>query len=239
MSYFLFAGEHSETYRLRLESPPRYTTAQRRITTQSVPGRNGLVVYDEGAYDNVDGTFDVYYNAKSTNTMIAGMDLAAWLLRPTGYQRLEDSYNPDVYRLAVCTGPLDVENHLQKYGKATLTFNCMPQRFFKAGETALSISNGAVLTNPWMSAKPTVYITGSGEGVFSCNDYQVTISDIPESGITLDCETEDAYQGEDNLNSLISAVSNEGFPCLDHGKTKIAWSGGITAVKIMPRWWAL
>ena len=238
MSYFYFAGQSCLDFGLHIESYPHYTTARRRITTQEVPGRNGLLVYDSESYDNVDGYFEVYVNATASNTMAAGREISTWLQGNTGYQRLEDAYDTEVYRMATFTGPVDFSNFFQRYGKATLTFSCMPQRFFKSGESLLKLSNGVILRNYWMCAKPLIQVSGSGQGILYFNDCQVTISSIPSGGITLDCDTENAYQGTDNLNGLVT-VSNEGFPRLVHGDTQIRWSGGITSVSIYPRWWAL
>lgn len=238
MSYFYFAGQSCLDFGLHIEEHPHYTTAQRLVTTQQVPGRNGLLAFDTGAFGNVNGTYNVYVNATASNTMAAGREISTWLQGNTGYQRLEDAYDIEVYRMAIFTGPMDFSNFFQRYGKATLTFSCMPQRFFKSGESLLKLSNGITLRNYWMCAKPLIQVSGSGQGILYFNDYQVTISSIPSGGITLDCETEDAYQGVDNLNGLIS-VSNEEFLRLVHGDTQIRWSGGITAVSIYPRWWAL
>lgn len=238
MSYFYFAGRSCLDFGLHIEEHPNYTTAQRSITTQQVPGRNGLLAFDTEAFGNVDVSYNVYVNATASNTMIAGREISTWLQGNAGYQRLEDAYDTEVYRMAIFAGPIDFSNFFQRYGKATLTFNCLPQRFFKAGNSPLTIESGRVLRNRWMCARPLIQVAGSGSGILYFNDYQVTISDIPSSGITLDCDTEDAYQGTDNLNSLIE-VSNEGFPRLIHGDTEIRWSGGITGVTIYPRWWAL
>ena len=238
MSYFYFAGQSCLDFGLHIEEHPHYTTAQRSVTTQQVPGRDGLLAFDTGAFGNVDLSYNVYVNATSRNTMAAGREISTWLQGNFGYQRLEDAYDTEVYRMATFTGPVDFSNFFQKYGKATLTFNCMPQRFFKSGESLLKLSNGVTLRNYWMCAKPLIQVTGSGQGILYFNGYQVTISNIPSTGITLDCDTQDAYQGIENLNSLIS-VSNEGFPRLEHGDTQIRWSGGITGVSIYPRWWAL
>lgn len=238
MSYFYFAGQSCLDFGLHIEEYPHYNTAQRDVITQQVPGRNGLLAFDTNAFGNVDVSYNVYVNATASNTMAAGRKISTWLQGGAGYQRLEDSYDTEVYRMAIFVGPMDLSNFFQRYGKATLTFSCLPQRFFKSGEALMKLSNGVALQNNWMCAKPLIQVTGSGQGILYFNGYQVTISDIPSSGITLDCDTEDAYQGADNLNSLV-AVSNEGFPRLDHGETEIRWSGGITGVSIYPRWWAL
>ena len=237
MSYFLFAGKSCKDYGLTVEEYPSYITGQRRVETQDVPGKNGQLVFDTKSFGNGNASYPVYVNATDSNLMEAGRKIGTWMLGAFGYQRLEDDYDVDVYRMAVYSGPLDFDNFFNRYGRATITFSCMPQRWLKSGTVLQNLTNGQTLQNDWMEAKPLIIVSGNGSGILRFNDYQVSISSIPTSGITLDSDTEDAYQGADNLNSLIK-VSNEGFPRLDPGETTVEWSGGIDSVSIYTRWWA-
>lgn len=83
---------------------------------------------------------------------------------------------------------------------------------------------------------PTIIVKGSGKGVLQIGKYTVTISDI-NSLVTIDCELQDAYNGTANRNSTIT-LSN-GFPKLVSGTNSIAFSGGITSVEVIPKWWTL
>lgn len=236
-SHFLFAGRSSAELGLSITEYPSYTTAQRVVDTYDVPGRSGALVFDTGAYGNVTQTYSVYLKAKPLTTYQAARSVAAWLLGARGYQRLEDSYDPDVYRLAAFTGPLDVSSWFAKYGRATLEFNCMPQRWLKSGQLPVTPGSGDYLYNPGETALPLIQITGSGAGTLSVGAYRVTISDIPAAGLTLDAETQDAYSGTQNANSLVTLAS--GFPVLQPGQNVVAWGGGVTGVQITPRWWQL
>ena len=55
--------------------------------------------------------------------------------------------------------------------------------------------------------------------------------------ITLDCDVQNAYNGTLNLNNNITITG--GWPVLATGQTAISFSGGITAVSIVPRWCTL
>lgn len=56
----------------------------------------------------------------------------------TGYARLEDSYNLDFYRMGRLSGGISWDTYLLvKQGKASLTFDCKPQKFYKNGEFRL------------------------------------------------------------------------------------------------------
>ena len=59
--------------------------------------------------------------------------------------------------------------------------------------------------------------------------------------LTLDCELQTAYRqigdsAPENMNSCIYAPS---FPVLGKAVTKISWTGGVTKVDIIPRWWTI
>lgn len=64
----------------------------------------------------------------------------------------------------------------------------------------------------------------------------VTINSMPRGAVVLDSNTQNAYLGAVNLNSTISAPE---FPTLPAGESAVRWTGGITGVEIIPRWWAL
>ena len=76
----------------------------------------------------------------------------------------------------------------------------------------------------------------SGEGELHIGAYTVKLYDTAAGELTIDCETMDAYRGDENMNRLISC---EKFPVLEAGSNAISWTGGITAVEITPRWWVL
>lgn len=66
-----------------------------------------------------------------------GAKVANWLLNQKGYQRLEDSYEPDTFRLARYIGPMDIENLMLRAGRFGLEFDCKPQKFLKKDETGI------------------------------------------------------------------------------------------------------
>ena len=59
---------------------------------------------------------------------------------------------------------------------------------------------------------------------------------MPRGAVVLDSDTQNAYLGAVNLNSTISAPE---FPTLPAGESAVRWTGGITGVEIIPRWWTL
>lgn len=220
-----------------VEYTPPPSRPAKKYEVVSVPGRNGDLFFDQNAYDNYIQPYEVYIRGEKNGLHYSAHGVAEWLYLPKGYQRLEDDYDLSTYRLAYYVGPLNIEGVLNTYGRATLEFNCKPQRFLKSGETALpTFTSAGTLINPTgFPAKPLITITGSGSGALTIGAYSVGVSALSGS-LTLDCEMQNAYTGTLNKNSTISAPA---FPSLDAGISSVGFTGGITSVSIIPRWWRL
>ena len=238
----VWAGKSSDDMRVIVERYPAQPRPRRRQEAQNIPGRNGDLLIAENVYDNYLQPYEVYISAERIGLPNAARAVAQWICVPKGYQRLEDSYEPDVFRLAYFSGPLDISNILNRFGRAQLEFDCKPQRFLKTGEQTVTLTqSGAPLYNPGMQALPLITVYGSGAGTLTAGGRTVTIKSIDE-WLTLDCDLQDAYKisapglPAQNKNSTISAPE---FPVLPPGESAVAWTGGIQSVEIVPRWWVL
>ena len=231
-----WAGKSSDDVNVFVEHYPKPARPAKKYSTVSVPGRNGDLLYEEGAYENYMQPYDIYISAEKTKLPAAAKAVAEWLYAPSGYQKLTDGYEPDVFRLAFFTGPADIENILNMFGRATIEFNCKPQRFLISGEEETRYFSSTTIKNPTaFAALPLITVYGSGEGALNVAGTVVNFNSIDES-IVLDCETENAFKGVTNLNNTISAPE---FPKLYAGENAISWSGGIESIRITPRWWTL
>lgn len=234
-SYLVFGGKSSLEFGIRVEKCPAFVTGQRAVTKQSVPGRSGDLIIDTGVYGNYIQPYEIWFRGDKPTTQ-AAKAIAMWLQAGTGYIRLEDSYDPDVYRMALFAGPMNVENWMLTHGRTTLEFDCKPQRFLKQGEFPLKVQSGQTISNQWMPALPLIQISGTGDGQLMVGNSQIDITDMTGS-IALDCDVQNAYSGTLNLNNNITVTG--GWPVLATGQTAISFSGGIAAVEITPRWWSL
>lgn len=231
-----FAGQSSDQFNLKVESYPVRVLPERSYTETEIAGRNGALVQFDGNWQNYEQEYEVYISAERAGLVRVARAVAEWLESPVGYQRLEDSYEPDVFRLAFYAGGQDIESILNRFGRATITFNCKPQRFLRSGEATKTFNAAGTLTNiTKFDALPLITVYGTGSGTVTVNDTTVTISDI--NGYTvLDCELMDAYKGTVNRNPYISAVD---FPVLTAGVNSISFTGGVTSLEIVPRWWTI
>ena len=232
-----WAGRSSDDVHVVVERYPSVELAGRKLDTQSVPGRNGDLLFPQNAYQNYVQAYEIYVSAERIRLPRAMREVANWLCGPAGYQKLEDSYDVETYRRAYFAGPLDVESILHRFGRATIEFNCQPQRFLRAGDVSVQAAQGQALLNPTaFAALPLITVTGTGAGTLTVGDVTVTINSMPRGVIVLDSDTQNAYYGAFNLNSTISAPE---FPTLLAGESAVRWTGGITSVEIIPRWWTL
>lgn len=232
--YFIFGGVNSRDFGVILQEAPVESLPEPEIEYVSVPGRNGDLLRPGGRWKNS----QVSYSGAIVKNFAENFGaLRQRMLSQTGYQRLEDTLHPEWYRMAALAG--SVEPKLTPYNRAgtfTLTFSAKPQRYFKVGETPIQVEAGQVLHNPWMPAMPLIRAMGSGSGQLVVGGSTITITGLT-GGITIDSDTQNAYDGTRNLNNNISVVG--GFPVLGTGETAVSFSGGITAVQITPRWWTI
>ena len=193
MGIITFNGASSDAYGIRVEKCPDYNSAERKVEFISVEGRNGDLVRDTGAYNNVTQTYEVYFGDDSATFQELSSAVSRWLLGSNGYCRLEDDYYPDVYRLAVYNGMIQNRNFMNMKGRSVLQFNCKPQRFLKSGEQWQSISSGSSFTNDFMPCYPVLEIRGNG--TVSYGSTTITVSNNANKTLLIDTELQDAFTG--------------------------------------------
>ena len=233
----IWAGTSNKDVGMIIEHYPGIIFPERDQEIQHVPGRNGDVVLSSGSFNNYEQQYSAFLDAKKIGGLEQVMPkVADWLLGHEGYQRLEDSYFPDVYRMAYYSGGSTFINMFNQYGEGTLTFNCAPEKYLKSGERTIVLSKNQVLLNPSsFAAYPLIMITGSNSGTLTFNNNSITIASVGTS-VTIDVKLHKAYNGSSNRNNTITGE----FENLKLGKsTQITWSGGITGVSIIPRWWTI
>ena len=237
----IWAGISNKDVGMVIEHYPHIILPKRKLEVQKVPGRNGDIVLDQGAFENYEQKYNVFLDSKYLGGLEQAMPkVVDWLLGHPGYQRLEDSYFPDVYRMAYFSGGTDFVSVFNEYGEGELTFTCAPEKYLKSGDITLNLENGQTVLNPTnFPAKPLLTITGSGVGsIFFASDsgnHAMSIANIGGS-IVLDIREHSAFSGITNKNGLIEGRYED----MELGnKTTISWTGGISKVEMNPRWWTI
>ena len=232
-----FNGRNAQDLGIIVEELPSYYYAERAFNHKQVNGKNGDVILDTGRYENVKKVYKVACYDPSRNFYESAVALSTFLHSAgSDYIRLEDSYEPSSYRMAIYEETNEIENLLGKAGKCEITFNCMPQRFLLSGDEEITIpSSGYSIYNPTaFDAKPMIRIQGTGTVTINGRSVQVTEND---NDMLVDCENQNAkdLSGAD-MNYFIYC---DEFPILKPGFNTISYTETIDAVKITPRWWIL
>lgn len=241
MGVIIFNGIPSTNYGIHVETPPVYATPERDYGVVHIPGRNGDLVIDNGSYKNVTRKYSISVGEIDGNFTTLAAGVSEWLHSASGYARLEDSYEPDYFRLAYYVTDAEMENLFHQAGKMSIEFNCKPARFLKAGERAVPFTTAGSISNPtFQKSFPKLTVVVSGSGTLTIGDQTITISGLTNSTrMVIDSELQDVYE-EGSLTNLNSKVSfSDGFPLLSPGVNTITFTGSITSVEVIPRWWIL
>lgn len=184
-----FGGVCSADYGIYITGEAVYNAPARNVEMVDVPGRNGQLLIDYGTYENITVTYPcgVYGDDQADfRANISAFRNA--ILSKGGYQRLEDTYHPDEYRMGVVIAGMEVDPAAGRAGEFNLIFNCKPQRYLTSGEQTIDVENGDTITNPTLyDAKPLLYVEGYG-GI-SINDQDITINDIDLGDIVIASES--------------------------------------------------
>lgn len=254
--HFIYNGFNSSNYGVFISGVGTYDAPAREVETVSVPGRNGDILFDNKRFSNIDIVYPCYIPRGFVPKF---EDFKAAMLSDTGYHRLEDTYNPEYYREAYVTGPIQPgTGALNRSGSFEVTFHCKPQRFLKEGERTVTLTaSGSIHNRTLYPSKPLIQVIGAEDGAGQIefvgtgltgaeNVYSVSFHDNPTGIFYLDCETQNAYYEriENNvvtkipINHLLYGVSN-GFPQIVGGYNTVRLVGNITRISIQPRWWTV
>lgn len=213
------------------DSSQIFITPQKEITFYEIVGRSGDLSISNDRYKNVVIPYDCFIRQ---NFIENHSNLMNFLLSQNGYKRLENTKEPDIFRMAQFVEEVKPNTGaFLKYGNFTLNFNCKPQKWLKSGENAISIDDSEIILNPTnFGAKPMLLV--SGTGTIQINESVLTLNQ--NTGITtIDCDIQDAYQEGINRNGDLE-VQN-GFPVLKSGTNNVSVNG--CTIDLIPRWWKL
>lgn len=264
-----FDGVLSSDYGVYIAGDGAFNSPERRGEMVNIPGRNGSLFLDGGAFENISVEYPAFIGTGSEvdfRTKLA--ELRSEMKSRTTYKRLTDTYHPDEFRLALYQSGIEVEPQAcDRAGGFTLIFNCKPQRYLTSGEIPVIFTgNGSIVNPTTFESSPIIQVTG--DGTVAIGPYRFTVSGNPGT-ITIDTELMEvyipagepyeltdengdpvtdelntileAYNGLDQNTSMMSYVSFQDslMPKIPVGEVNIGMQNTITELVIIPRWWRI
>lgn len=243
MNYFEYKGIRSSDMGLRIESKNVFSAPKYDVDFLEIPGRDGDLIAGNGRFPNVQVTYSVFLPAKTISELSRKITaVKAWLYSGLdSYHTLSDTYDTAFFRHAVYAGKLNIEDEMNRIGVFTISFSCKPFRYDEAGTVSTTLSaSGETLLNPHpFISRPIIRIEGNGKGTLTIqsegSNATWNFSTI-DGYVEADSEQMNFYKDAESKNDT---VSGNGFPLLYPGENVISYSGGITAVTVIPRWCCL
>lgn len=260
MGIITFNGVSSDSLGVVVEHAPDYQIAEPNIENITIPGRNGNILIHDGSYKNVNRSYEIAFVDSDTSTYRdRARAVAEWLFSPTQYSRLEDTYESDYYREAMCISSVSITNILERAGRCTVDFNCKPQRYFKSGENAITINEAAF---PYSIPAQSNFIA-IPDLIFTFTSYSGTASITMTAGrnsicsFTVSCPGGGGYvtsligdlkeyiygrpdSGAGAINTFFTLSGS--FPYLAAGASTRFVLDSATAfdkLEVIPKWWTL
>lgn len=233
-NYLTYNGKNSADYGVWISGGGTYNAPARDVDMISVPGRNGDISFDNGRFQNITVTYPAFISRLFQYRID---DFRSWLCSHIGYQRLEDTYHPDEYRLAIYKGGLNVKTTSRNIaGSFDLTFECKPQRFLKSGEIPVEFAAAGNIYNPTdYASKPLIRCYGTS-GSVTVGGVSVAVTGATTYA-DIDCELMEVYEGSTSLNSTTTLTNGE-FPTIEPGTVAVSFTG-FSSVEITPNWYKI
>ena len=219
---------------IQLQTPIEFSEAVPVVEAQTIPGRNGDLIWETGSYENRSGSASCFCLQKDVEKAISSA--GRFLMVKKGYRRLETSDDPEHYWLARVENSPQIAMRLRTLAPFEIGFDCKPQRFVKSGENSVVFTSNSSLFNQYgQIALPFNVLYRQGAGRLTIGDCVVEVNTL-DGTLYLDSDTQNAYNNNGNQNMNINAPV---FPVLGDGEIPVVFSGGIERVEIIPRWWEL
>lgn len=242
MSYFTYNGRSSEEFGLHIEKKDVFSAPEYDADFTSIPGRSGDLIVSNRRFANIKVAYTVFLKRKTVSELSDVLRaVKGWLYtEPDRYHEITDSCDTGHLRYGVISGSLDIEEQFNKLGSFRVTFNCKPFKYSLDGLQEISIENGGSLFNPEaFTAKPIITLKGSGDFSLTLQNsgYNKTwnFKGITD-GVVCDSEQMNFYYSTMLLNDK---TTGDGFPELPPGETVLTVSGGVSEIKVTPRWCCL
>lgn len=250
---FYIDGVDARNFGIYLQKPIEFSEAIPIVDRQSIPGRNGDLIFETGAYENRTATASCFCLQKDVEKAISAV--GRFLMSKHGYRRLETSDDPDHFWLARIENSPAISQRMRMLAPFDITFDCKPQRFLKSGEEKMVFEYSnmferiKIYNQFGFPARPLIHAHWSEPGAminlkfvdhsgYYVQEKSLYAKNITENDLYIDCDIHDAYNEAGNQNKNIELYE---FPVLAPGLTEFSVISFDTLeyVEFTPRWWEL
>ena len=133
MHELMYGDVNSRDYKVFITNAGIYKSPEKRYKEHTVLGRNGKVLEDTGTFENIDVEYPLCVYENSDNNLQAFL---AAMLRKKGYQRIEDTFHPEFYRMGAFLDEFEPNRVTEdaEMSNGVIKFKCLPQKWLKSGE---------------------------------------------------------------------------------------------------------
>lgn len=196
-----------------IENIPTITKPKKRITTYTIPGRNGVLNVDEGTYEPISLTLNCHFQDGNANIL----ELNNWL---DGFGKL--SLDGIKYYEGIINNNIPYEQ-ITNFKKFQVNFLLNPiQKKIIPTTNVIDISEATntIEVGGTANTYPTITIEGEGQLIVRINEITFTL-DNADGEYILDSEAKEIIH---NNQSAMSIMSGD-FPYLVPGDNEIFISG--------------
>lgn len=237
---FELDGAWASNKGITLCRPVSFSAAVPRTQAITIPGRNGALHIDEGAFNVRTASVSCY--ALSAANVVSSMGEIMAFLFGNGfgiqdYRKLTSSDDTGYFWYARIVNAGEIAARLGKLNPFTIEWECKPFRYVVGSDTQETVAS-KTFTNPTQfPSYPLIYVNSSGGGTISVTSGAqttgtITISSGSPGGFYIDCEEMRAYSGNTSYDQYITC---DEFPWMPLGQSHFEITGGL-AVTAAPRW---
>ena len=126
-----YAGKNLSEFGMWFDNSKVYKKPSKRFMGYDIPARNGTLYQSENKFNNVIIEFDCFIKDNFDQNY---NDLVNYLNSFETYQKLVNSYNGNMYRMALFHEAIEVDTgQFLKDGRFKLFFDCKPQEYYADG----------------------------------------------------------------------------------------------------------
>lgn len=233
-AWFSFAGHRNDEFDVRMLSMPTRPHPARKGKLVNVPGVDGKLWQDEGAYDRIVVSLRCITGDNGNIDAVNG-----WL---TGSGDLIFGDEPDRAYHARVTKEFSRSNRSPRLRgqEFTIAFDCEPFRYNANPDAdTKTLTTGDFVENPSViPSKPLLRVNGNGAGTLMLGGSTLVFRSIT-GHVFIDCDAKIAYTGEGTTSDPIVLVTQNitgEWPVLQPGYNYATCTEGIVSVTVVPRW---